>query len=177
MWTASWCKISSINGISDVRNWICSFRNRQHQGRERLRSRRLPLPQQLTQETPQRPRSSGLPLPQQLARMTPQRLQNNEPKSQNMCATVTMRRTREQGTPKDRWQPEEEHASSIFAPSQFPAALPAVRSIRTYSKPEPCSLQASGSSESPSRTLSTSYLTPQRLLCCNRPCCRNSGDT
>ena len=32
---------------------------------------------------------------------------NNDPKTQNMEATPTMLRTREEGTPEDRWQQEE----------------------------------------------------------------------
>ena len=51
---------------------------------------RRPLPRQLTQETSQRLESTRMPLPQQPARRTPQRRRNNDPKTQNICTTVTM---------------------------------------------------------------------------------------
>ena len=64
-----------------------------------------------------------MPLPQQLARVTPERLKNNDPKSQNLCASVTKSRTRERGTSKDRWQPEDVLGSSIFSTAPVPGGV------------------------------------------------------
>ena len=56
------------------------------------------------------------------------------PESQNIRVAVRKFRTREKGDNSD------DFGSSIFAPPRFPAALPAVRSIRKYSTLSPCSI-------------------------------------
>ena len=87
-------------------------------------------------------------LRKQLARLTPQRPEQRSEVPEHE-GTSTILRTREQGTPKDRWQQEEVLGSSIYSTAPVPGGGASGQLRQKVRHAYPCSLHPSGSSERP----------------------------